>query len=373
MPDSPSDLSLERPFPVPPGDDRPRILFVIDHLGTGGIQEFILNYCRRVPQHRVIVLSLFANDLYSDALRGAGAEVVRLTDRPYGYGAVLDPRQLFAFRAFFRSGGAGFDQIHIKMFAGFLYASLLGLYRDRRVSAGVDATSRQLPVPLRVLLFLFARFYRRFYVPSWLRDDFRYLGLKPEAYRPQNYFVTMRRSDTPHPFTARYNLLTIGRCIGQKGHLDAIRFFQRLRPALGGDAALWVVGDGPHMPALRAEVSRLSLEDAVHFTGTVGNLDDYMIACDAVLKMAHGEGHNSILREAVLLGKPVLSTLETASCHRLAEDALIVPIDRAASDGAVARAAAALTGASPDSSRRLREQAGRLWCDEAVVASYLAP
>ncbi len=350
--------------------DRPHILFVIDHLGTGGVQEFIVNYCRRTPGHRVSVVSLFGNDCYSDALRRAGAEVVRLTERRYGYAAVLDPRSFLAFKAHFRDRAPRFAQIHIRLFAAFLYATAIGLHRDARVSAGVDATPSQLPVPIRFMYFLFARLYRRFYIPSWLRDDYGFLGLRPEAYRPQNYFVTDRRSEAPYPFTARLNLLTIGRCIPQKGHLDAIRFFRRLAPAFGGDAALYVIGDGPHLPALRAAVPD-DLKGAIHFTGVVDNLGDYMTACDGVLKMAHGEGHNSIVREAALLGKPVLSTLETSTCAELAAEGLIVAIDREGSDGAVARAVAALVSASPQTAERIRSRAGILWNDDMVLGSYM--
>lgn len=42
------------------------ICFILDHLGVGGIQEFILNYCKFVRcNSRVTVISIFKNDIYS--------------------------------------------------------------------------------------------------------------------------------------------------------------------------------------------------------------------------------------------------------------------------------------------------------------------
>jgi hypothetical protein len=347
-----------------------RVLFIIDHLGSGGVQEFLLNYCQRVQNQQVTVLSLFGNDCYSEALRRAGAEVVCLTPHRYGYRPILDPRSFLAFRTFAAKHLHRFDAVHIKLFAGFLYASLLGLYQDQRVSAGLDAKRRQLPLPLQILYFLFARRYRRFFLPPIVAEDYHFLGLRPEAMRPQHYFVTDRASDTPHRFPARYNLLTIGRCIGQKGHQDAIRFFSRLHGLLDGDAALHVIGDGPHLPRLRAAVPD-SLKHAVHFLGVVDNLGDYMSACDAILKMTHAEGENSVVREAVLLGKPVLATLETENCRRLARDGLLIAIDREASDAALERARGALSAPAPDELRRRRERARALWSDRGALEPYL--
>jgi glycosyltransferase involved in cell wall biosynthesis len=130
-----------------------------------------------------------------------------------------------------------------------------------------------LPMALSVVLLesLIPAVYRRsrFHaISESTRDDLARRGIAPgrvavvhcgidhEHYRPD---PGVRRSATP-------TVLFIGRLRRYKGLDWMLRAMPALRARVP-EARLVVVGDGPHLPALRAATERLGLGDAVEFAG----------------------------------------------------------------------------------------------------------
>ncbi|MGE5098068.1 MAG: glycosyltransferase [Betaproteobacteria bacterium] len=321
-----------------------RILLVIDHLGVGGVQEFFLNVVRDGRElARFTVLSLFANDVYSQRLREAGAEVIFCSERDYNVVNVARLSGIGRYRAYLRDNAGRFDRIHVRLFAAFLYSSLIGLYRRKGVSAGLDAGRRQLPWYVFAVFVVFARKYETFFIPAAYWDEYGALRLRPGQLAPVQYLVTDRRAAKPAALQHRRNVLTIGRCIPQKGFLEVIGLFARMSALTREDIGLFIIGDGPDRPRLEQEVASRGLRN-VHCVGTVLELDPYMAAADMVIKMAFGEGINSVVRESLLAGKVVAMTLETEECREFADAGLVVPIDRAHPDAAARRLVAFLEG-----------------------------
>ena len=346
------------------------ICFILDHLGVGGVQEFILNYCKFVRGNsRVTVVSIFENDFYSERLRAAGAQVIFLTERPYGYAAVVDPRSFYAFYKFYRDNSGRFDVVNLKLFAAFAYASIMFLWRSPKISAGLDCNRSQLPFPIQALFWAFARRYQRFYLNALLWDDYAAFGLRPSRLRNQIYPVTRRQSDTPTVYPAQFSFLSVGRGIPQKGHAYALALFQLTQRLLDGDACLTIIGEGPAIDALRPAHPEGNGGN-IAFPGSVANYDDWLIGASGIIRMAVGEDTNSVIREAILAGKLVATTLEGPGCRDLAERGLVVAIDRNDLPGSAARLATAIRSMTAEKSAELRLAAEALWPDEEAFRVY---
>ncbi|SEG80254.1 glycosyltransferase [Bosea lathyri] len=346
------------------------ICFIIDHLGVGGVQEYLLNYVKFSSSNtNFTIVSIFGSDIYSTRLRAAGANVVFLTGRPYNYGTVVDPRTFWAFLTFYRRNHEVFDFIHLKLFAAFAYASLLMLWRLPNVSAGIDCNRSQLPFPIRALFWIFGRHYKRFYMNRIIWNDYKGYGFRSDRLRDQPNPITRRQSDTPKRFSARHAFLSVGRGIAQKGHAEAVAFFNVLKPMLDNDACLIIVGDGPAIDELKVQTAARS-ETGVLFAGSVADYDDWLMGSSGLIRMAFGEDTNSVMRECLLAGKIVASTLEGPNSVELAEQQVIVPIDRENLQDSAKRFANEVRAFSANRAMRLSQYAERRWPQADVFKVY---
>lgn len=121
-----------------------------------------------------------------------------------------------------------------------------------------------------------------------------------------------------------------------KGLLAAFAAARRRVP----DARLVVVGDGPMAPAVRREIARLGLGEAVRLTGNRSDVADLLPAFDAFALSSAWEGLPRVLVEAMAAGVPVLAT-RVGGVHELVHDGvtglLVAPHDPSAlSQGMVA-------------------------------------
>lgn len=321
-----------------------QILLVIDHLGVGGVQEYFLNIVR--AGHGVAkftVISLFANDVYGDRFRLAGAEVVVCSERAYSLANVLRLSGLAKYRRYLRENARRYHRIHVRLFAAFLYSSLIGLFRQKGVSAGLDAGRRQLPWFVLPVFLIFARKYETFFIPQAYWIEYGMLRLRSEQLRPVGYLVTDRSHARPVPLEHNFNIVAIGRCLRQKGLTETVDLFTCMAHLTHEDIGLYIIGDGPDRPELERKIATTRMQN-IHCLGTIVDLDPYMAAAGMVIKMAIGEGINSVVREALLAEKIVATTVETAECQEFVDEGLLIPIDRDDIQGAAQRLVAIIEG-----------------------------
>ena len=353
------------------GSNKKRVLFIIDHLGVGGVQEFILNYIKVVREHKVTVLSLFGNDIYSKKIEEAGGEVIFLSKLNYGYLNILTFRVFWRFQDYLKSNIRNFDVIRVKLFAAFLYSSILKLYKYDKVYAEIDCRDKQLPLPIRIMYFLFANMYSRFYLPREYWQEYRYLRIKNDRLMPTKYFVTKRFSEKPFVFKHSYNIISIGRFIEQKGFMDVVRLFSVLIKYSSRDMGLYIIGDGPYKQKVEDYISKNQINN-IYLLGSVSNLEDYLVPSDMIIKMAKGEGVNSVVRESLMIGKIVVSTLETEECKFLSDNGILFKIYRNNLDKSAKYIAELINlGVSDETQERIKQFAHELWGDELVKKEYL--
>ncbi len=108
-------------------------------------------------------------------------------------------------------------------------------------------------------------------------------------------------SSLPRPI-----IITVGRLVEQKAHLDLLDAFAGLPKAMQG--SLVILGDGPLRPELVEQSQRLQLSDRLWMPGFVANPWWFVARSDAFVLSSHWEGFGLVLVEALACGKPVIST-----------------------------------------------------------------
>ena len=162
-------------------------------------------------------------------------------------------------------------------------------------------------------------------------------------------------------------ILAAGRLIELKRFDTFIDVMKRVVTRV--DAVGVICGDGPLMPALKAQAQAAGIADRIVFTGFVEEIGGWMKAADVVVGLSLHEGRPNVVIEAMACGTPLVVVdipeyLEVVDATR----ARIVPRDEAAiaaaivetvrdRDAAQARAAAA-------------RAATEAWSLSAVAASH---
>ena len=97
----------------------------------------------------------------------------------------------------------------------------------------------------------------------------------------------------------------------------------------GLDVYWYVIGFGPDEGLIRQRIAEAGMEDRVILLGKKENPYPYMAACDLYLQPSRYEGKCVSVREAQLLGKPVVITRYPTSASQLTDgvDGVIVPLD----------------------------------------------
>ena len=170
----------------------------------------------------------------------------------------------------------------------------------------------------------------------------------------------------PSP-SSRPMVLAVGRCVYYKGLEYLVSAMTEV------DATLVIVGEGPLLPDLRAQVERLGLADKVQFRRNMSQEDlaAHYHACDVFVlpSVAITEAFGLVQLEAMACGKPVVATdLPTGVVYvnRHLETGLIVPPRDPA---ALAAAISQLLG-DPALRRRLGEAARARVMREFTVEAY---
>lgn len=125
-------------------------------------------------------------------------------------------------------------------------------------------------------------------------------------------------------------LLSVGRFCEAK-NFDNVPDICRRLVADGLDVKWYLVGYGGSEPLIRQKIHNAGMQDRVIILGKKDNPYPYMRACDLYVQPSRYEGKAVTVREAQLLGKPVVITDYATSASQLADgvDGVIVPMDNA--------------------------------------------
>lgn len=156
--------------------------------------------------------------------------------------------------------------------------------------------------------------------------------------------------DMPSPKDGHV-LLSIGRLSDAKNFDNIPDICARLIQA-GLDVKWYIIGYGGDEPLIRQRIADAHMEDHVILLGKKENPYPYIKACDLYVQPSRYEGKCVTVREAQILGKPVVITRYATSSSQLEDgvDGVIVPMDN---EGCAEGIAALLR--DPEKMRQLSE------------------
>ncbi len=125
-------------------------------------------------------------------------------------------------------------------------------------------------------------------------------------------------------------LLSVGRFSEQK-NFDNVPDICRRLVADGLDVKWYLIGYGGDEPLIRQKIDEAGMQKRVIILGKKDNPYPYMRTCDLYVQPSRYEGKAVTVREAQLLGKPVVITNYATSGSQLEDgvDGVIVPMDNA--------------------------------------------
>lgn len=125
-------------------------------------------------------------------------------------------------------------------------------------------------------------------------------------------------------------LLSVGRFSEQK-NFDNVPDICRRLVADGLDVTWYLIGYGGDEPLIRQKINEAGMQERVIILGKKDNPYPYMRACDLYVQPSRYEGKAVTVREAQMLGKPVVITSYATSGSQLEDgvDGVIVPMDNA--------------------------------------------
>lgn len=123
-------------------------------------------------------------------------------------------------------------------------------------------------------------------------------------------------------------LLSIGRYCTAKNFDNVPDMCARLLQS-GLDVYWYIIGFGPDESLIRQRIAEAHMEDRVILLGKKENPYPYITACDLYVQPSRYEGKSVTVREAQMLGKPVVITRYATSASQLEDgvDGVIVPMD----------------------------------------------
>lgn len=123
-------------------------------------------------------------------------------------------------------------------------------------------------------------------------------------------------------------LLSVGRYCSQKNFDNVPEICARLIRS-GLDVYWYIIGFGPDEQLIRDRIAQEHMEDRVILLGKKENPYPYIKACDLYVQPSRYEGKAVTVREAQMLGKPVVITRYETSASQLEEDVdgVVVPMD----------------------------------------------
>ena len=132
-------------------------------------------------------------------------------------------------------------------------------------------------------------------------------------------------------------LISVGRFCEAK-NFDNVPDICRRLVADGLDVKWYLIGYGGDEALLRRKIAGAEMQERVIILGKRDNPYPYMRACDLYVQPSRYEGKAVTVREAQLLGKPVVITNYATSGSQLEDgaDGLIVPMDNAACAAGIA-------------------------------------
>jgi glycosyltransferase involved in cell wall biosynthesis len=310
-----------------------KILIIIDNLGIGGAQENTLAFVQNMYEYKIKIISFYGDDAYSEKLKTHGAEVIFLS-RING----SQIKKIFVIPIVFlrflrvKKNISDYDWINIKLPFSLLLCSFFNFIRLKNVSFFVESSFFQLNTIEKFIYKFCLPKYKNILLAKTVRDSFININIENSNVYDGFAFISNRESNNPIIYQDKINLLFIARLIPQKGLINTINIIKKHNELFSDKIIqLHVIGDGPDHDKMKTYCTLKNIS-FVNFYGYVNNLNDYYQNATGIIKTSYNEPANSVVREALILGKIVFSTIDIESDYVFVENGLIHEINKSEID-----------------------------------------
>ena len=306
----------------------PKVVHIIYALGTGGLENGLVNIINRTPadRYRHVIICLTDATDFAKRITAPDVEVIQLHKKPgqdWGlYFRLL--KTLFSLRP---------DIVHTRNLASLeMQALTLFLPGVKRVHGehgrdiqDLDGTNKKYNA-LRKFLRLFIHQYIAVSkdLELWLRDTINvpqqklrqiYNGVDSEKFHPGTLDVknVLRGQIIPPGFLPDNSIIvgSVGRIAEVKNHkflVDGVKNLIDNRSELKNNLRLVLVGDGPLYDSLQTHIAEQGLSDLVWMTGDRDDIPQLMQLMDIFVLPSLAEGISNTVLEAMATKLPVIAT-----------------------------------------------------------------
>jgi glycosyltransferase involved in cell wall biosynthesis len=290
--------------------DTVNVLIVIDHLSTGGAQEFIYQICSRVAPGNVrLSICAFRTGAYQQKIQALGLPVYILAPKSDPLSYFLALVKLWALLASHR-----YHVVNTLLQGSFAIATPLARLCRVPTVHSIMAVRSQLQRWYFFLLVWYQRWVKLYLTP--IPDELTMAGVSDHKIKLVEVTVDLTsmlniRHDAQSvleglELTNAYPVaLSIGRLHPDKGHEYAIRAWPHVLAAWP-KARLLIVGDGHDEARLKALVEHLELEGSVLFTGYRSDIESLFSRADIFLRTSINEGVNLTVIQAMAAALPIV-------------------------------------------------------------------
>lgn len=148
------------------------------------------------------------------------------------------------------------------------------------------------------------------------------IDVRRYMFRPDMRTVVRNKLGLNHQFV----IGNVGRFGREKNHEFLIEIFEAIVKQHPGSVLL-LVGDGEEWEKIQSMVISRRLSEKVYFTGSVGNVEDYIQAMDVFVLPSLYEGLGIVAIEAQAAGLPVIASTKVPADIGLSEAVVFLPLE----------------------------------------------
>lgn len=142
-------------------------------------------------------------------------------------------------------------------------------------------------------------------------------------------YIIKRAEEASVTLDGKINLLSIGRFCYAKNYDNVPYIARRMVEAGCADFKWYIIGYGGDEALIRQKIAEAGMEEHVVLLGKKENPYPYIKACDIYVQPSRYEGKSITVREAQMLGKPVVVTAYPTASSQINDciDGAIVPLE----------------------------------------------
>lgn len=304
------------------------ILFIVNHLKNGGIEQVLLDYVLLLKNdYNITVLSIYHSESYYQSeinkqVKYFSLDILRTKIKMHllksVYSRLFDRISIqkllvkkFIKKNLYETIIAFSDGTSIE-----LTASIFPKNFKKIAWVHTDFLEDEHIINYKKLRSLYNKFDEVIFVSNKLKQKFEkklHISKSLLIYNPLNIKrFQLSHNENKLPIN-KFNFIAIGRLSWEKGFDRIIKSYYKLPDSIKKTCHLFIIGDGPEQNNLRKLIQICNLEENITLTGYVANPFNQYRQANVLLVPSRFEGFGLVIIEALYNGIPVIATQTTGA------------------------------------------------------------